>query len=334
VGGTIVGGTVRTVGSAHLLMPAGSTGTLTGVTLDTDLALPTMGTVTVTGGLTLLNRQITGDTTRLLFSGSNAQTLGGDGSLAYGTNVGNQIQNLSTNTVTVGPGITIHGRSLIIQGGSGGILNQGTIAADAGGIVQLYNVTNQGTLDLSAGATRVNGLLASATPLTLSGGINGGSLGGTGTVRAAIIDGGIISPGPGGIGTLTIDGPVTLTSGGRVLIELSGTARTDLLKISGNLDLSAADDYLDVSKLTTPAMPFGTSFIVATYGGALTGSFDHVTPGYAVSYSTPGQVIVTAVPEPTAAALIGAGVAAFLSSGRRRRTLQRANSKVNTALRR
>jgi hypothetical protein len=84
----------------------------------------------------------------------------------------------------------------------------------------------------------------------------------------------------------------------------------DMLSVA-NLHLGSTSDFLDVSLLggATPG-----DYVIATYSGSLTGTFNNVTPGYSVSYATPGQVILTVpalaglgaiapVPEPTAAIL-------------------------------
>jgi hypothetical protein len=78
---------------------------------------------------------------------------------------------------------------------------------------------------------------------------------------------------------LTLNGSVAMGADSRLAIELSGTS-ADRLVVGGNLDLSSAD-FLDVAGAGS-----GTSWIVATYGGALTGVFDNVTPGFTVDYGT------------------------------------------------
>ena len=95
-----------------------------------------------------------------------AQTLGGTGSVLFGENGGNQINTAASNgdsgTLTIGSGITIHGKSGLI-GYNGGnsytpLVNQGTIAADvSGGSLAVYgdNWTNAGTLEAANGGTLI-----------------------------------------------------------------------------------------------------------------------------------------------------------------------------------
>src|SRR5205807_140715 len=87
----------------------------------------------------------------LSFSGTSAQTLGGVGQVSLGTNtVGPTFitNNSGTNLLTIGPGLLIHGKNGTFNGNSGGILNQGTIAADVAGGTFTFNgpVTNTGTV--------------------------------------------------------------------------------------------------------------------------------------------------------------------------------------------
>jgi hypothetical protein len=62
-------------------------------------------------------------------------------------------------------------------------------------------------------------------------------------------------------------------------IELGGGA-ADKLVVGGNLDLSNVD-FLDISGSRS-----GVSFVIASYTGTLTGTFNNVTAGYTVNYGT------------------------------------------------
>jgi hypothetical protein len=52
--------------------------------------------------------------------------------------------------------------------------------------------------------------------------------------------------------------------------------------VSGNLDLAAADNFLDVVDLGKT----GTSWVIATYTGSLSGQFENIAAGYTVDYGT------------------------------------------------
>src|SRR5206468_5911338 len=98
----------------------------------------------------------------LSFSGSSSQTLGGNGEINFGANtnyskLANNVIDITAITapVTFGPGILVHGKFATVQMYHGGIINQGTMAADiAGGNFRLYgNFTNQGTVQAINGGS-------------------------------------------------------------------------------------------------------------------------------------------------------------------------------------
>jgi hypothetical protein len=117
----------------------------------------------------------------------------------------------------------------------------------------------------------------------------GATLGGTGTYGGAITNNGTIAPGAS-VGTLSVNGNVTMGNNSHFAVELSG-ANADKLAISGsgagNLDLAGAGpgdtlfNYLDVTGIGS-----GTSWVIATYTGTLTGVFESITPGYSIDYGS------------------------------------------------
>jgi YD repeat-containing protein len=253
-GGTINGGTVTTSGSATLIAFYEG-GTLDGVTLagtlDADYVFVRPG-VTVTGGLTLNNGLIK-------LSGSNwlnctgAQTLGGTGTVAMtgvGTNYGVLVPH-SGDTLTIGPGVTIHGDSGIIGAATtpgGFITNDGTIASDAGGSLTVQDLTNfvggtltggmwqasnQGTLRLIGAAITTN-----AATIHLNG---AGShiLSDTGTTAALANLAAITA-----VGGLTVSGGASMTTGtgltnaGTITVGTGGTlAAPDVTQTAGSTTL-------------------------------------------------------------------------------------------------
>lgn len=108
--------------------------------------------------------------------------------------------------------------------------------------------------------------------------------------------------------------PVTgIVPTGAMTFENGAIASFDLgpdpgaLEITGNLILGPADDSLEFDLL--PGGPVGVPRMIIEYSGTLTGEFTNVTPGFAVDYSQPGEIWVTAAPEPGAAAIVGITVA-------------------------
>ena len=125
-------------------------------------------------------------------SGSNDLTLTGDVNLGAGArtlNVNNSGQSVMSGTIS----------------GAGGSLTK-----DLGGVLTLTgsNTYDNGTV-VNAGFLRVNNTSGSGTgtgPVTVN---SSGVLGGTGTIGGAIANSGVIAPGDGGIGTLSVTGDVT-----------------------------------------------------------------------------------------------------------------------------
>ena len=184
-GGTLSGGPISTNGATLVGTYNGSGGTLAGVTLDgtLDLATNNQANVTVTGGLTL-NGTIDLDnfwgTTRGQLRFVGAQTLGGSGSVLFGGN-GNESDQITTatsngdsGTLTIGSGITIHGKYGVIGNSSLPLINQGTIAADISGgqiVINGTNWTNSGTLHASnGGELYFQGTWTNPEPITVNAG--------------------------------------------------------------------------------------------------------------------------------------------------------------------
>ncbi len=188
-GGTIDGGTSAMTDGATLV-GTGNVGTLSGVTLDgtLDLATNNQANVTITGGLTLNGTIDLGNASgstygRLHFVG--AQTLGGMGSVILGGNPDyNAITTATSNgdagTLTIGAGITIHGKYGSIGNSALPLINQGTIDADvSGGEIDISgtNWTNSGTITANAGTINLSG---TGTNFGALQGTNGGTLSSSG----------------------------------------------------------------------------------------------------------------------------------------------------------
>ena len=340
-GGTIQGGTVSISGGAQLLL-SGDLRFSQGVTLDAGSNGVSWdrspdGSLSVTESLTLHNTTLNiGSQGRIFFGGTNAHSLLGIGDVNFGDgpNTTGYFDVTGTKTLVIGPGILLHGSTRILLEGAGGMLNQGTITANVNGALSIASrFTNAATLGVpigsrvdvtsslpfvqTAGVLAVDGVFVAGTNGVY---INAGLLTGSGTIstgvptmRGSVMVGGTIAPGSG-IGALHVSGSVKLSSGAHLVIETAGLNLSDTLVVDGPLDLTAANDFLDL-----PANPLpGSQFVVATYTGGLLGQFDVVTPGYAASYATPGEIIVTATPEPGAVVLLGAAFAGALATRRRR----------------
>ncbi len=186
--------------------------------------------------------------------------------------------------------ISLGGGTLTLE--SPGGQNFAGVISEAGSLA-----LNSGTQVLSgantySGGTTINGgtLLANNTSGsgTGSGSVTvaaGATLGGTGSISGDVTNNGTLAPGAS-VGALAT-GNVTMGAASHLAIELLG-ATADLLAITGDLDLSAAGEFLDVTGAGT-----GSSWIIATYTGSLTGIFDNITAGYSVDYGTGTNSLVT-----------------------------------------
>ncbi|WP_029937159.1 autotransporter domain-containing protein [Sphingomonas sp. UNC305MFCol5.2] len=127
-----------------------------------------------------------------------------------------------------------------------------------------------------AGWTNVDGLLRSREALVAS-----GILSGSGTVDPTYLTIGkaLVAPGGSGIGTLTIQGDLILSSGALLSIDLSRTA-SDKLVVTGdalNPGIAALDGTVLFNRgslLSTPR--HGQSFTFLTASGGVDGTFAHV----------------------------------------------------------
>ncbi len=131
---------------------------------------------------------------------------------------------------------------------SGVIVNIGGIVKAGSGQQTLAGVnTYSGPTVVSNGTLVVNGSLAGGTVT-----VNGGVLSGTGTLNGAttVPSGGTLSPGGGGIGTLTVSNSLTLA--GNTVIQL-------------NKSLAQSNDVIAVSG----ALVYGGTLAVTNLGGSL-----------------------------------------------------------------
>ncbi len=148
-GATIIGGTISTTGGASLTATQAG-GTLDGVTFDGSLVVGQ--SITIKDGLTLdagtIAMQGNGS---LRFVGT--QTLGGSGTFTFNkdSGAGLTVPNAG-DTLTIGPGITIHGAGGTVGTSSAGLVDSnGTIASDSGGIITVTGLSNFAAGKLTGG---------------------------------------------------------------------------------------------------------------------------------------------------------------------------------------
>jgi hypothetical protein len=180
--------------------------------------------------------------------------------------------------------------------------NRGTVEVAAGTLRVARSVTNDGVIVVHAGAIFESTCFA-------GGGVcfrNDGLIKGSGTVAppaTGLVNNGIIAPGHS-IGTLTVDGPLTLAAGGVLQIELASLDRFDRLLVSGAATLGGELALWNAGY----APQLGDSFEVMAFGalGAGSGGFEALSwhgfgSGVAFDVAVAGggvTVTVTAIPEP------------------------------------
>jgi autotransporter-associated beta strand protein len=136
------------------------------------------------------------------------------------------------------------------DGGVVGVTKSGT-----GKWVLTGNSTYTGTTDVTGGTLLINGNHTGTGVTTVA---VGGTLGGTGSLGGNLI----------------------FAEGGNFVTEFV-SGMIDPLAVAGNFDLSALANSLTVTGAGT-----GTSWVIATYGGQLAGTFENITSGFTVDYGT------------------------------------------------
>ena len=177
----------------------------------------------------------------------------------------------AVNGASLNVGVTGAGVDLLLAS----VINNGFIIKNGLGTLALAGAnTYTGSTTVSNGTLLVNGSIASSSTVTVS---SGGTLAGTGTIYgpAAVQAGGTVTPGSGGIGTLTFG--TNLTLAGTALLKVSqaanGSTTNDLCLVTNTLTLGGT---LTVTNVGTNALEAGDSFKLFQ-AGTFAGNFSGMT---------------------------------------------------------
>ncbi|MBA4613540.1 autotransporter domain-containing protein [Stappia taiwanensis] len=236
----------------------------------------TGATVVEDGTLVLANGQAIADTGAVVLQGGVLQlkddeTIGSLSGLA-GTSI-----DLQGNTLTAGG----NGANTTLAGtftGPGGFHKTGagtlTLTGDNSGFNGTTEVSG-GTLIVGAGGS---GALGGTLDI-----LNGGALGGSGTVGTVTVgSGGILRPG-NSIGTQNVAGDLTFQSGSAYEVEVDSAGHSDLIAATGQVTINGgtvnvrAENGLDDGSTYDPS----TTYTILTGAGGVTGTFDTVTDNFA-----------------------------------------------------
>lgn len=241
---------------------------------DAAILIANAGTGGAPGGLILFDDDSTGGTSQVrLFGGVLNIGVHNAGSVTIGSLAGdsNGVVLLDANNLTVGSNnlsTTFAGQ---IQGTGGTLTKVGT------GTLVLSG-TNTYTLDtfVDGGALIVDGSIASPVAFV---DFPNALLGGNGTINGNVNSFGIVSPGNGGPGTLTVTGPYAQFAGSTMRIEIGGVGpgEHDLLAGGGLVSL---DGTLQLVRINNFRPHSGDQVQIITANGGVVGEFADVTDNF------------------------------------------------------
>jgi autotransporter-associated beta strand protein len=194
--------------------------------------------------------------------------------------------NNSGKLLTVGGAVDLNQKALTVNGTGNTLISgvistpNGTLTKGGSGTLTLTgNNTYKGTTTVNGGTLLVDGSLASASVVTVSG--TGTRLGGTGTIggKVTVNSGATIEPGNAGsedTGILAVGGALTLASGSNFRIDINGTTPGtgyDQLKYIASVGPSIGGSNLIVEVCTT--LIVGQTFVILdnTSSHAINGEF-------------------------------------------------------------
>lgn len=188
--------------------------------------------------------------------------------------------------------LNVSPNGMLVVNTGGSIVNASAIAIDDGSVTDNGSISTTGLVSISGGGSMMissTGTIAHSSGLTLDGAQlidngtivssgnlsvgGGGMLAGTGTIPTTqVLSGGIVVPGDGGVGTLHVNGNLSIANGGIIDVDLSAN-NSDKLAVTGSATLGGT---LNVTLLSSPVT--GTEYTVLTTTDGITGTFATPAP--------------------------------------------------------
>ena len=205
------------------------------------------------GGTVDISGLTTGGTTAGSIAGAGTYTLGSK-QLTVGSN------NLST---------TVSG--VIADGGSAGGIGGSLVKVGSGTLTLAGANTYTGGTTLNAGGLVVNGSLASGVTM------NGGTLGGSGTIGGLVANAGTLAPG-NSIGTLTVNGSFVQGAGTTYQVEVNAAGQGDRINVGGRATINGG-----TVQVLAQSGTYGrnTTYTILNATGGVSGAYSSVTSNFA-----------------------------------------------------
>ena len=265
-------------GTSNAIINADGNLTINGIFSGRGVSINSGGAMTINGSATTGITVGSGGTLAVESGG----TLDG-GLVVYGTanisgSVAAQFQGIE---VESGGRLTVDG-STNTQGlevrGNGIVTINGSVTSSVGIVVDntsMMLVSSGGSISapsdiLVAGTLKVDGTVTSTNGLTV---YADGTVTGTGTIASThITSGGILAPGGNGIGTLHVNGSLSIAGGGVYEAEISSN-NSDKVTVTGAANIAG---ILNLELVSAPVV--GTRYTLLTATGGITGKFAAFDP--------------------------------------------------------